>query len=179
MKINLRKLMPVAIFGGLALVAIIIRMNPPEAPQRPAFDGPMMSVATLPVLPRDYQVMLQSYGTVQPRTRSMLVAQVGGLITSINENVRDGGFFRLDDHLDRFFASMAALRMKVPHDRAEMAEILTECVRRAGLRDSYVAMVTTRGVPAPGLPRLPSLVTPSSLTPLVTRMALLPLRQCW
>jgi len=74
-------------------------------------------------------------------------------------HVRDGGFFRLDDHLDRFFASMAALRMKVPHDRAEMAEILTECVRRAGLRDSYVAMVTTRGVPAPGLPRLPSLVT--------------------
>ena len=86
MNINLRKFMPIAIFGGLALVAIIIRMNPPEAPQRPAFDGPMMSVATLPVLPRDYQVMLQSYGTVQPRTRSMLVAQVGGLITSINEN---------------------------------------------------------------------------------------------
>lgn len=74
-------------------------------------------------------------------------------------HVRDGGFFRLDDHLNRFFASMAALRMKVPHDRAEMAEILTECVRRAGLRDSYVAMVTTRGVPAPGLPRLPSLVS--------------------
>ena len=74
-------------------------------------------------------------------------------------HVRDGGFFRLDDHLDRFFASMASLRMKVPHDRAEMAEILTECVRRAGLRHAYVAMVTTRGVPAPGLPRLPSLVT--------------------
>jgi RND family efflux transporter MFP subunit len=99
MNINLRKFMPIAIFGGLALVAIIIRMNPPEAPQRPAFDGPMMSVATLPVLPRDYQVMLQSYGTVQPRTRSMLVAQVGGLITSINENVRDGGFFEQGDVL--------------------------------------------------------------------------------
>ncbi len=73
-------------------------------------------------------------------------------------HVRDGGFFRLDDHLDRFFASMAALRMKVPHDKAEMAGILTECVRRSGLRNSYVAMVTTRGVPQPGAPRKPSVI---------------------
>lgn len=73
-------------------------------------------------------------------------------------HVRDGGFFRLDDHLDRFFASMASLRMKVPHDKAEMAEILTECVRRSGLRNSYVAMVTTRGVPQPGAPRKPSVI---------------------
>ncbi|MDF1722773.1 MAG: aminotransferase class IV [Minwuia sp.] len=73
-------------------------------------------------------------------------------------HVRDGGFFRLDDHLDRFFASMAALRMKVPYDKAEMAEILTECVRKAGLRNSYVAMVTTRGVPQPGAPRKPSII---------------------
>jgi RND family efflux transporter MFP subunit len=99
MKLNLRKLMPIAIFGGLALVAVIIRMNPPEAPQRPAFDGPMMTVETLPVLPRDYRVMLQSYGTVQPRTRSMLVAQVGGQIVAINDNVRDGGFFEQGDVL--------------------------------------------------------------------------------
>ena len=99
MNINLRKLMPIAIFGGLALIAVIIRMNPPEAPQRPAFDGPTMTVETVPVLPRDYQVMLQSYGTVQPRTRSMLVAQVGGQIISINENVRDGGFFEEGDVL--------------------------------------------------------------------------------
>lgn len=96
---KLRKLMPIAIFGGLAVIAVIIRMNPPEAPQRPAFDGPMMTVETVPVLPRDYQVMLQSYGTVQPRTRSMLLAQVGGQLISINEKVRDGGFFEEGDIL--------------------------------------------------------------------------------
>ncbi len=46
---------------------------------------------------------LQSYGTVQPRTRSVLVAQVGGQIISINANVRDGGFFEKGDvlgHID-------------------------------------------------------------------------------
>lgn len=69
-----------------------------------------------------------------------------------------GAFFRLDDHLERFWHSMTALRMTIPHDREEVAAILAECCRKAGLRDAYVAMVTTRGVPAPGLPRLPSLV---------------------
>lgn len=94
-----RKFMPIAIFAGLVAIAVIIRMNPPETPQRPQFSGPTMTVETIPVLPRDYQIMLQSYGTVQPRTRSMLVAQVGGQIVEINENVRDGGFFEKGDTL--------------------------------------------------------------------------------
>ncbi|MED5421520.1 MAG: efflux RND transporter periplasmic adaptor subunit [Pseudomonadota bacterium] len=94
-----RKFMPIAIFAGLVAIAVIIRMNPPETPQRPQFSGPTMTVETIPVLPRDYRIMLQSYGTVQPRTRSMLVAQVGGQIVEINENVRDGGFFEKGDTL--------------------------------------------------------------------------------
>ena len=74
-------------------------------------------------------------------------------------HVWDGGFFRLTDHLDRFWNSMDGLRMSIPHSKDEVAEILTECIRRAGLRDSYVAMITTRGVPAPSMPRKPGLIT--------------------
>ncbi len=62
-------------------------------------------------------------------------------------SVWDGAFFRLEDHLTRFEASMAKLRLSVPQSRDEMREILTECVRRSGLRRSYVAMVCLRGVP--------------------------------
>lgn len=97
----MKKFIPAAIFLGLLIIAVLIRMNPPETPQRPQFSGPSMTVETIPVMPRDYQVMLQSYGTVQPRTRSMLVAQVGGQIVEINENVRDGGFFEKGDVLGR------------------------------------------------------------------------------
>ncbi len=56
-----------------------------------------------------------------------------------------GAFFRLDDHIDRFFASLAKLRLTIPHDRAELRAILHGCVRAGGLKDSYVAMVCTRG----------------------------------
>lgn len=74
-------------------------------------------------------------------------------------HVSGGAFFRLDRHLDRFSRSMERLRMTIPYDRDAMTEILMNCVRLTGLREAYVAMLTTRGVPLPGLPRLPSLLT--------------------
>lgn len=73
-------------------------------------------------------------------------------------HVWGGAFFRLDHHLDRFERSMAGLRMSIGQDRAGIAEILHECVRLTGLREAYVAMITTRGVPMPGMPRKPSLL---------------------
>lgn len=61
--------------------------------------------------------------------------------------VWEGAFFRLEDHLDRFFRGVGELRMNCPHDRAETAEILHQCVARAGLREAYVKLILTRGVP--------------------------------
>ncbi len=94
-----KKLMPLYIFGGLLLIAVVIRLNPPESEQRMPYSGPMMTVETRQVSETDYPIMLESYGTVQPRTRSILVAQVGGQIVSVNENVRNGGFFEEGDIL--------------------------------------------------------------------------------
>ena len=61
-----------------------------------------------------------------------------------------GRFFRLEDHLDRFFAGMQALRMNIPHDRDGVRERLLALVRATGLREAYVEMICTRGEPAPG-----------------------------
>lgn len=65
-------------------------------------------------------------------------------------HVWEGRFFRLEAHLDRFFASAAALRYKIPHTRDEVRSILMECVKRSGLRNAYVAMICTRGRPPLG-----------------------------
>ncbi len=65
-------------------------------------------------------------------------------------HVRDGAFFRLADHIARFRASMAGLRLALDMDDDDIAGILTECVRRAGLRDAYVQMTCTRGLPPRG-----------------------------
>ena len=65
-------------------------------------------------------------------------------------HVWQGRFFRLDDHLDRFEASLRALRLDPGLDRSAMRAVMHECVRRAGLRDAYVEVLCTRGRPAPG-----------------------------
>lgn len=60
-------------------------------------------------------------------------------------HVWDGRFFRLDLHLDRFFAGLEKLHMTIPFERGEVANILTNCVALSGLRDAYVEMICTRG----------------------------------
>ncbi len=55
-------------------------------------------------------------------------------------------FFRLDKHLDRFLASVTRLRLTLPYDRAQLTDILAQCVRRAQLEDAYVEMICTRGM---------------------------------
>lgn len=71
-------------------------------------------------------------------------------------HVWKGSFFRLDDHIERFQASMRGLRMNLDLSGGEIAGILTECVRRSGLRDAYVQMTCTRGIAPKGTrdPRL-------------------------
>lgn len=65
-------------------------------------------------------------------------------------HVWKGRFFRIDAHLDRFFASCDALRLNPGLPRAEVKAVMHECVRRAALTDAYVEVLCTRGQPAPG-----------------------------
>ncbi len=65
-------------------------------------------------------------------------------------HVWNGRFFRLEDHLDRFYAGMAKLHMSIPYSRAELHAILNDCVKATGLREAYVEMITTRGMPQSG-----------------------------
>ena len=65
-------------------------------------------------------------------------------------HVWKGKFFRLNDHIERFFSGMDKLHMSIPHNRSEVQSILVDCVRASGLRDAYVEMICTRGLPEPG-----------------------------
>ncbi|WP_029356722.1 branched-chain amino acid--2-keto-4-methylthiobutyrate aminotransferase [Bosea sp. 117] len=62
-------------------------------------------------------------------------------------HVTDGGFFRLEDHLDRFHKSLAGYRLDPGVTRDEMRTILGKVVALSGLKDAFVAMLSTRGVP--------------------------------
>ena len=65
-------------------------------------------------------------------------------------HVWQGKFFRLQDHLNRFFAGMDMLHMSIPFDQAQVQSILIDCVRATGLTEAYVEMICTRGISKTG-----------------------------
>ena len=58
-----------------------------------------------------------------------------------------GRIFRLNDHLDRYWASMAAWRLSPPVPRKTVREICHDLVAISGLRDGILYICTTRGTP--------------------------------
>ena len=69
--------------------------------------------------------------------------------------VWNGCFFRLDDHLKRFRASMGKFRLAPAESDADIRAVLHRLVALSGLREAYVAMDCLRGRPPPGLPYHP------------------------
>ncbi len=62
-----------------------------------------------------------------------------------------GAFFRLDDYVDRFLASIKTMHMTIGMERADIIEALHNMVAASGMQSSYVAMVASRGRnPIPG-----------------------------
>ncbi|WP_137176442.1 aminotransferase class IV [Roseomonas sp. AR75] len=61
-----------------------------------------------------------------------------------------GGFFRLEDHLDRFLASCAGLRLDPALSREGLRRRLADLVRRSSLQDTLVYFACTRGTAVPG-----------------------------
>ncbi len=74
-------------------------------------------------------------------------------------HVWEGRFFRLDQHIERFYKSTAKLRMPCNMNKNELKKILAGCVKKAGLNSAYVEMIQTRGV-SPNFVRDPRQATP-------------------
>ena len=95
----LKRLLPLLILLTLGVLGALILGNPPQMDRTNQLNAPRLAVRTEVMHPVDYQMRLQSYGTVAPRTQSMLVAQVNGQILSIQPAFRPGGVFSQGDEL--------------------------------------------------------------------------------
>jgi branched-chain amino acid aminotransferase len=62
-----------------------------------------------------------------------------------------GAFFRLDDHVERFRRSCDRLRLDPGVSDERLREKLIELVALTGLREAYVDVICTRGVPEWGI----------------------------
>jgi len=95
-----KKLTILAVLIGVTLLLItIINNNPPQSKRFKPSKAPQMTVSTKVLAPQRYQVMVESFGTVKPRTQSILFSQVSGQITQVSSQFNDGGFFEKGDIL--------------------------------------------------------------------------------
>ena len=63
----------------------------------------------------------------------------------------NGRIFRLEQHLDRLFASAKAILLEIPMSREELTRACCEACRLNQLRNGYIRLVVTRGVGNLGL----------------------------
>lgn len=94
-----KRLVTIGILVFAGLLAMYLMSNPPEAQRGSKPKISQMSVEIKTIEPAMYQVYVDSFGTVKPRTQSKLVAQVSGQIDEISPNFREGGFFNKGEWL--------------------------------------------------------------------------------
>ena len=90
-------------------------------------------------------------GKVLPISQAMIPVNDWGLVHSdITYDVVpviDGAFFRFDEYLARFLSSMENLNLDPGMSKRDIKAALHQMVGKSSLRDSYVAMVCSRGKP--------------------------------
>lgn len=94
-------LIPVAILVITLIVAKIILNNPPQSSRGGPSKASQLTVDVTQLKPELFTVVVDTFGTVQPRTQNALVAQVSGQIMYVSPQFRNGGFFSKGDVLLR------------------------------------------------------------------------------
>jgi branched-chain amino acid aminotransferase len=94
-------------------------------------------------------------GKYYPKEQARVSVYDHGLLygDGVFEGIRayNGRVFRLDEHLERLYASARSVAIEVPVALEEMRTLVLETLRRNGLRDSYIRLMVTRGVGDLGL----------------------------
>ncbi len=107
-----KKLLPVAVIVGFCFVAWLVIKNPPtvEKVQPPS---KQITVDVMPLKKQNVQVVVDSFGTVKPRTQSILFPQVSGQIKAIGPSFREGRFFNKNEVLVQLDARDLKAEIKI------------------------------------------------------------------
>ena len=111
--------------GIISIIAVIIFaliLSKPEAKKRKPPSGPNIAVETVTIAQRTLTPDILSYGLVEPRTKSNLVAQVSGQIILLSESFRDGGFFSKGDLLLKIDPTDYEIDIDIAHANVAEAE---------------------------------------------------------
>ena len=73
--------------------------NKPTAKKKDAPKAQSIKVEAISPISEKYQIWVPSYGIVQPKTQSQLIAQISGQVIKVSDQFREGAFFSKGDEL--------------------------------------------------------------------------------
>ncbi len=127
---NLKIVLPPVVLVAAAIGAVtMILLKPEIETRRPDIRPPIVRVATVEIA--DVALVVESQGTVSPRTQSQLVPEVSGQAIWVSPSLVSGGFFeagetllKIDPHDYRQFvvtaeAEVARANLRLEQERAE------------------------------------------------------------
>jgi len=155
-----RTVLPLLLFLFSGLLIAFFLLNKPEAQQRRPSTAPAITVAVHEVAASDFQVNVQSYGTVAPRTQSFLVAQVSGQIIELSPSLREGSFFDAGDVLLKIDPRDYEADVKIAEaNLADARRLLTEEHARSAQAERDWARLGNDGEPSDLVLRKPQLLS--------------------
>ena len=140
--------------GGLAMRALILSFETPEAPPR---EQRLALVRVLAARPETIRLTVQAEGTVAPRTESQLVAEVSGRVVEVSPSLAVGGFFDEGDvllRIERRDYELAITRTRAAIEQARL-RLTTEREASSIARAEWEAL--GQGDPSPLLFREPQI----------------------
>ncbi|MEP2650459.1 MAG: efflux RND transporter periplasmic adaptor subunit, partial [Paraglaciecola sp.] len=97
---NVKKVVvPIIILVTTLVIAKFIFSNPPKSKRGGPSGASQLTVEVAKLTPEKFTVIVDTFGTVQPKIQNALVAQVSGQITYVSPQFRNGGFFDKGDVL--------------------------------------------------------------------------------
>lgn len=151
----MKRILPLVVIALLAGASYFVVKHPPAAQRMPPQRDPAISVQIQEILPRSYQIQVESYGMIRPRTQSELLPQVSGEVIWVDPEFRAGGFFEAGDELlridDRDYrvalaqaqASLMAARQTLSEEQARSEQARADW-RRLGNSGEAPALVARR-----------------------------------
>lgn len=101
------------------------------------------------------EILVYIDGRYVPKSQAAVSVFDHGLLygDGVFEGIRayDGHIFKLDEHLERLYASAKSIGIAIPMPFDEMKRVHAEILVKNGLRDAYFRTVVTRGVGDLGL----------------------------
>jgi len=140
------KLAPVLVIAVGLLGAVLLVSTGPEVARKPP-DALVPLVRVMHAEPRQFQYIVVTHGTVEPRTESELVPEVSGRVEWLAPSFASGGFFREGETLLRieagdYHTALKRARANLTRAESELARASVERARQRELAQNNVASVS-------------------------------------